>query len=125
MVNGGYYDNQGQPRRFKPNNATYQPKHPNLSWRSNNVLQPNAPSNPPRQPYVPPFKQQPQWQPNQPQGWRRNNEDDPYGTILKALGDLKEGQNRLDTKFEDLSSRVKRLEAKEEQAQARENSQST
>ena len=75
--------------------------------------------NPPRQPYVPPFKQQPQWQPNQQQGWKRNNDDDPYGTILKALGDLKEGHNRIETKFEDLSSRVKRLEAKEEQSQAR------
>ena len=58
MVNGGYYGNQGQPRRFEQNNNTYQPRHPNLSWRSNNVLQPNAPSNPPRQSYVPPFKQQ-------------------------------------------------------------------
>ena len=35
------------------------------------------------------------------------------------MGDLKEGHNRIESKFEDLTSRVKRLEAKEEQSQAR------
>jgi len=73
--------------------------------------------NPQRQAYVPPFKQQ--LQPNQQQGWRRNNDDDALGTILKALGEVKEGSNRVESKLEDLSNRVRRLEAKEEQAQAR------
>ena len=80
MVNGGYYGNQGQPRR---------------------------------QPYIPQFKQQQQWQPNQQQGW--NNDDDALDTILQALDDLKEGSNQLESKLEDLSSRIKRLEAKEKQ----------
>ena len=128
MVYAGYYGNQGQPRRFEQNNNTYNPgvKHPNLSWRSNNVLQPNAPMNPPRQAYIPPFKQQQQPQPNQQppqpnqqQAWRWNNDDDALGTNLKALNDMKEGSNRVESKLEDLSSRVRRLEAKEEQTQAR------
>ena len=75
-------------------------------------MQPNAPSNPPRQPYIPPFKQQQSWQPNQQQGW--NNDDDALGTILQALDDLKEGSNRLESKLEDLSRRVRRLEDQEE-----------
>ena len=121
MVYSGYNGNYNQPRRNEQYGNTYNPgvKHPNLSWRGTNVLQPNAPTQPPRQPYVPPFRQQQQPQYDQQQAMQRTSNDDAYATILKALNDMKEGSTRVESKLEYLSSKVRRLEAKEEQLQAR------
>ena len=60
VVYSRFNGNQGQQRRFEPIVNTYNAgaRHPNLSWRSNNVLQPTEGLNVPRPAFNPAFGQQ-------------------------------------------------------------------